>query len=147
MQVENDPTRKRRPSTEKVQSGRLSSQASEKAGGFQQVFSAGAAQIKESLDSLMTQVDSLGTELLENPSERSLVQYTQAVRNFIRKAQGQSFTVERNFDRHNRLYTLVREVDENLAQLTDQVLNNQWKALEMAARLQEIRGILLDMFI
>lgn len=147
MQVENDPSRKRRSGTEKVTSGRLSAQASEKAGGFQQMFSAGAAQIKESLDTLMGQVDQWGTELLENPTERTLVQYTQAVRNFIRKAQGQSFSVERNFDRHNRLYTLVREVDQNLATLTDQILNKQGKALEMAARLQEIRGILLDMFI
>lgn len=147
MQVENDPSRKRRPGTEKVQSGRGSAQAAEKSGGFQQVFSAGAAQIKENLDTLMGQVDQLGAELLENPTERTLVQYTQAVRNFIRKAQGQSLSVERNFDRHNRLYTLVREVDQNLASLTDQILIKQGKALEMAARLQEIRGILLDMFI
>jgi uncharacterized protein len=147
MQVENDPSRKRRNATDKIQAGRGSGQSVDKSTGFQQVFSAGAAQIRESLDTLMAQVDSLGSDLLQNPTERALVQYTHAVRNFIRKAQGQAFTVERNFDRHNRLYTLVREVDQSLASMTDQVLAGQWKALEMAARLQEIRGILLDMYI
>lgn len=147
MQVENDPSRKRKPTTEKIQSGRMQGSSTAGVSGFQQVFAAGATQIRESLDELMTQIDSAGQDLLQNPSEPVLIRYTQAVRNFIRKAQGQAFTVERNFDRHNRIYTLVREVDGQLAQLTDQILTGQWKALEMAARIQEIRGILLDMYI
>jgi len=147
MQVENDPSRKRRSGTEKVQSARQGLARSEQGQGFHQVFSAGASQIREGLEVLQQQVDALGDELLQNPSERALISYTQAVRNFIRKAQGQAFAVERNYDRHNRLYTLVREVDQHLAVLTDQVLSGQWKALEMASRLQEIRGILLDMYI
>jgi uncharacterized protein YaaR (DUF327 family) len=147
MQVDNDPSRKRRTGPEKIQGGRMTPQAASRAGGFHQMISASAGQIREAFDELLEQVDQYGQDLLRNPSEPVLISYTQAVRNFIRKAQGQAFTVERNFDRHNRLYTLVREVDQQLASLTDEILSGQWLSLEMAARLQEIRGILLDMYI
>lgn len=147
MQVEHDPSRKRKAVNDKMSFKGAQSSAKHGVSQFQQVFSVGAAQIRESLNELIAQVDHFGQDLLQNPCEAVLIRYTQAVRHFIRKAQGQAFAVERNFDRHNRLYTLVREVDTKIAQLTDQILSGQWKSLEVAARLQEIRGILLDMYI
>lgn len=147
MEINNDPKRRNQRS-EKVQRGGSSSQAkSQGVQGFNQVMSAGASQIRESLETLMKDVDGCATDLLSDPSEANLTRYTQSVRQFLRKAQGSAYAVSKNFDKHNRLYTVVREVDTNLAQLTDQVLNSQGRALEMAARIQEIRGILLDMFI
>jgi len=148
MQIQNDP--KRRPQPEKVQgapkSGRESAEL--EGTGFKQVISASADQIRASLDSLMLDVDSRAQDLLKHPtSEAHLTRYTQSVRSFLRKAQGAAFAINRHFDRHNRLYMLVREVDSQLADLTDQVLHSQERALEMAARIQEIRGILLDMYI
>ena len=110
-------------------------------------MSAGASQIRDSLDALMKDIDSCANELLQDPNEARLTRYTQSVRQFLRKAQGEAYAVSKNFDKHNRLYTVVREVDTQLANLADQVLLSQGKALEMAARIQEIRGILLDMFI
>lgn len=148
MQIQNDPKRRDQRS-EKVEGGSSSknSGGTEKSQGFQQIISASADQIRESLDQLMLELDGCADELMRHPGESQLTQYTQAVRNFLRKAQGEAFSVDRHFDRHNRLYMVVREVDANLAALTDQILNSQGKALETAARIQEIRGILLDFYI
>lgn len=148
MEIQNDP-RKREQRSDKVQRGASSNNASKSSSsqGFQQIMSVGASQIRESLEQLMQDIDHCASDLLQEPNEAKLTRYTQAVRQFLRKAQGQAFNVSKNFDRHNRLYTVVREVDSNLANLTDQVLHSQGRALEMAARIQEIRGILLDMFI
>ncbi|HEY9843194.1 MAG: DUF327 family protein [Candidatus Sericytochromatia bacterium] len=148
MEIQNDPKRRDQRS-EKVQrnSSSSSSGKGQSTQGFQQVMSAGASQIRESLDALMKDVDSCASDLLQDPNEAKLTRYTTSVRSFLRKAQGQAYAVSKNFDKHNRLYTLVREVDSQLANLADQVLVSQGRALEMAARIQEIRGILLDMFI
>ncbi len=146
MQVQNDPPRRQR-SREVSGASSGPSQKSAAPSSFQQIVSAGAQSIKDSLDDLMATLDQAGHKLLSAPSEAHLTQYTQAVRAFVRKAQGESMAVSKQFDRHNRLYMVVREVDTHLAQLTEQVLNHQGRALEMAARIQEIRGILLDMYI
>lgn len=147
MQVQNDPPRRQGRSREVGGAAGSSSQKSSGPGAFQQIVSAGAQSIKDSLDQLMVSLDQAGQNLLSAPSEAHLTQYTQAVRAFVRKAQGESMAVSKQFDRHNRLYMVVREVDAHLSQLTEQVLNHQERALEMAARIQEIRGILLDMYI
>lgn len=146
MQVQNDPPRRQR-SREVSGTSSSASQKSAAPSPFQQIVSAGAQSIKDSLDDLMATLDQAGQNLLSAPSEAHLTQYTQAVRAFVRKAQGESMAVSKQFDRHNRLYMVVREVDTHLSQLTEQVLNHQGRALEMAARIQEIRGILLDMYI
>lgn len=147
MQIHNEPSKRDARTREVRQKQGRSAESSGAVQGFQQVMSAGASQIRETLETLMLDVDQAASKLLADPDEAHLTQYTQAVRNFLRKAQGQAFAVSKQFDRHNRLYMLVREVDSQLAQLTDQVLNSQGRALEMAARIQEIRGILLDMYI
>lgn len=147
MQVQNDPPRRQSRSREVQSAGSASTQSSEGLSPFKQIVSAGAQSIKDSLDQLMQELDDASQQLLQNPSEAQLTRYTQAVRAFVRKSQGESMAVSKQFDRHNRLYMVVREVDVQLAQLTEQVLNHQERALEMAARIQEIRGILLDMYI
>lgn len=148
MQIENDPKRRQSRSDQVQGAARAARESAESnATGFQQMISANAAHIKTSLDQLMLELDSTAQQLLQNPGEAQLTRYTQAVRHFLRKAQGEAFAISRHFDRHNRLYMLVREVDTQLAHLTDEVLNTQGRALEMAARIQEIRGILLDMYI
>ncbi|PKL75702.1 MAG: hypothetical protein CVV27_14015 [Candidatus Melainabacteria bacterium HGW-Melainabacteria-1] len=148
MEIHNDP-RRREQRPEKIQrtGGSANSSKGQSTEGFQQIMSAGASQIRESLDVLMKDVDDCANALMKEPGEAQLTRYTQAVRQFLRKAQGGAYAVSKNFDRHNRLYTVVREVDSQLAALADQVLLSQGRALEMAARIQEIRGILLDMFI
>ena len=148
MQIQNDPQgRDKRADTVRQANKQSSSPRVQNSAGFQQIIAAGADNIRESLDSLMLTVDEAAQTLLKNPGEPELIRYTQAVRDFIRKAQGEAFHVSREFDRHNRLYMIVREVDSQLAELTDKVLYTQGSALEMAARIQEIRGILLDMYI
>jgi uncharacterized protein len=147
MQVQNDPPRRQGRSREVQGANGAASKSAEQTSPFKQIVSAGAQSIRDSLDQLMQELDDASQQLLQNPSEAQLTRYTQAVRAFVRKSQGDSMAVSKQFDRHNRLYMVVREVDVQLSQLTEQVLNHQERALEMAARIQEIRGILLDMYI
>lgn len=147
MQIHHDPQHPKR--SKELESRRSSGGQSptQQSAGFQQVFAEKAEDIRPDYEVLLNTVEDKGNALAAQPSEATLVAFTQAVRQFIRKAQGQSTVVDKNYDKHNRLYTMVREVDTHLAELTDQVLYKHQKTINLAAKIHEIRGILLDMFI
>ena len=69
------------------------------------------------------------------------------MRAFLKEAISTAYTVaERRFvDRYGRrrLFLLVAKVDEQLEELTRMVLHQQHAALNLAAKLDEIRGLLL----
>lgn len=151
MQIQHDPRRKSpNQNTGRVgakKGSSASAQEVQKKSLFGQVLSATEDTTRENLDVLMKAVDEHASAFLRDPNERNMIQYTDSVRHFVRKAMNNAFSVEKMFDRHNRLYTIVREVDEKMARMTDEIISGQGKAIEMAARIQEIRGVLLDMYI
>ena len=150
MKVEHDPHRKELERKSRRLAGSKERKAAEKTNSifsFTQAFSATVDDAHSSIDNLIRQVDDFATQFLKEPTEAKLIQYTDVVRSFLRKAMKESYAVEKMFDRHNRLYTLVREVDEKMAKITEEIISGQWKAIELAARVKEIRGVLLDMYV
>ena len=113
----------------------------------EQLLSSTTTAANDSLDGVLADVDATSKAFLENPTEDQYQRYRQAVGTFVKKAQGQAYQVTRDFDKQNRLHSIVREVDSKVAQVQDQVINAQGKPLELAARVREIRGFLLDMYI
>lgn len=150
MKVEHDPHRKDLERKSRRLARSKGRKAAEKTSGifsFNQTFSSTVDDIQASFDHLIKEVDNFATQFLKEPTEAKLIQYTDSVRAFMRKAMKESYAVEKMFDRHNRLYTLVREVDEKTAKMTEEIISGQWKAIELAARVKEIRGVLLDMYV
>lgn len=150
MHIEPNPRRRRQSAADALKPAGRSPQRTDLdalSSAFGQIMGTTAQDQRQSLEQLMQGLDGASQELLQAPSEAALTRYGDAVRAFMRKAQQQAFSVDKHFDRHNRLYTLVREADSQLAQLTDALLAGQGKTIEMAARIREIRGLLLDMYI
>ena len=48
-------------------------------------------------------------------------------------------------DRRNRAFTLVKEIDKKLSELTEMLIGGQAKQLDVLAKLQEIQGMLVDL--
>lgn len=147
MQVNNDPQR-RVDSSKKRAADKAKDKLSAKAPSFlEQMTSAETVMRQETLDSLLSSVDQTAQDFMRDPSEEKFKAYQQAIREFTRQAMNRAYKVERVFDDKNRLYTVVREVDEKLARLAEETLSKQTRPMELVARVSEIRGMLLDMFI
>jgi uncharacterized protein YaaR (DUF327 family) len=151
MQIGNDPQRnvdrgKERKVDKKTGSGVGKSAAKSLLFGDQMQASTSAAA-NDSLDTVMADVDATSKSFIDNPTEDQFRRYQTAVMAFVKKAQGQAYQVSREFDQKNRLHSIVREVDKSVAAIQDQVLSAQGRPLELAARVREIRGFLLDMYI
>jgi len=99
------------------------------------------------LDSALEVIDELGRKLRSQPTLANLKDYKAAVRSFLKQAIGGTYEVsERRFiDRlgRRRLYVIVAKVDERLDELTRLVLDRQDSTLDLASKLDEIRGLLL----
>lgn len=91
-----------------------------------------------------------GKRLSRTPTYRELKLYRQLVQRFVREAVDNMFVLENRtgWDRRGRqkVYTLVQQIDAALAELTELVKDGQDNQLEILAKLDAIRGMLVDLY-
>jgi uncharacterized protein YaaR (DUF327 family) len=104
----------------------------------------------ETIKELLDAVHSAGDALKNHPLSAEILQYKSAVKNFLRFVVENSYTVEKQYIgitiRKRKEKTLVMVVDQKLEQLATSILTGQTAQLEILARLEEITGILIDLF-
>jgi uncharacterized protein YaaR (DUF327 family) len=110
--------------------------------------SAGFSQA--SLEVLLDEVHEAGDRLKENPSVDLVQAYKKAVRDFIHHVVERSYSVEQKTSGRNVLkrnaYFRVSVIDEALEKLAAEILRNQRDNLEILRRVDEINGMLVDLF-
>lgn len=106
--------------------------------------------IRGDLDQLIEEVDRSAAELRRWRGKAQLEAYKRAVKAFLHTALEKMFRVESGmrFDvRGNRVRSvIVQKIDEHLEAITDEILHGRGSVLSLAARLDEIRGLLLDLY-
>ncbi|HEY8486176.1 MAG TPA: YaaR family protein [Limnochordales bacterium] len=104
---------------------------------------------REDLEKALAAVDEAAEALRRCPGERTLFDYREAVRRFLELALPGSYRVERatrlDVRGVRRLHVVVRCVHEQVDRLAREVLARHRDSLAIAARLSEIRGLLLDL--
>jgi uncharacterized protein len=124
------------------------------------VDEAGGSKASSSLDSmgfsqagleeLLDEVHEAGDRLKENPSVDLVQAYKKAVRDFVHHVVDRSFAVEQKTSGRNILkrnvYFRVSVIDKSLEKLAAEILRNQRDNLEILRRVDEINGMLVDLF-
>jgi uncharacterized protein YaaR (DUF327 family) len=113
--------------------------------------SIGSADFSQAdLDALLDGVHEAGDKLKENPSVDLVQAYKKAVRDFVHHVVEASFAVEQKTSGRNILkrnvYFRVSVIDESLERLAAEILRNQRDNLEILRRVDEINGMLIDLF-
>ena len=107
-------------------------------------------QVRAHLEELLGKIQQQGKRLGQTPTFSELKSYRELVKKFMSEAVGQMYDVESGagWDRRGRqkAYTLVRKVDETLESLTEDVRSGQEKQLDILAKMDSIRGMLVDMY-
>ncbi len=95
-------------------------------------------------------IDEAAEALCRSVTLRNLKRYKELVREFIRLLTAKAYAVqqEAGFDRygHRHLYTIVTQIDMELDALTREVMKSQADNIDLVSRLDEIRGLLLDIY-
>jgi uncharacterized protein YaaR (DUF327 family) len=106
------------------------------------------AELQDKLNGLMSQIDEQGKKLADHMDIRDMKKYRGLVKSFINEVVNRSHSFEReNFlDRRgrHRVYGMVKLVDKNLDDLAQELVSEEKDHLSILGRVDEIRGLLLD---
>lgn len=107
-------------------------------------------ELQEKLTSLMSQIIEQGNRISKKKDIRDMKRYRGLIKEFMNEIvnRSHSFTRENFLDKRgrHRIYGIVRLVDENLDALAQELVKEEADNMEVLAKIGEIRGLLLDLF-
>lgn len=117
---------------------------------FSEVFLSEQAEISEfDLVTALTEIDEFARRLQESPVLENLLRYKKKVRAILLYLVEQSYDIQErtvyDLQGRRRLLVLVESIDQKLEELTREFLNKQSGSLDLVGRLDDIRGLLLDL--
>ncbi|HHV25905.1 MAG TPA: YaaR family protein [Tissierellia bacterium] len=105
-------------------------------------------QIRDELKTLFSKIESQTSKLQDRLFIEDLVEYKKLVRDFLDISVNNShiFYKENSLDRRgrHRIYSIVKKVDTELDELTKDFLDIENNRLRILNRLDDIKGLLLD---
>lgn len=105
-------------------------------------------ELQEKLNSLMRDISSQGEKLSKHMDIRDMKKYRGLVKDFMNEVVNRSheFSRENFLDRRgrHRVYGIVRLVDKNLDELAGQLMSDEKDHLSILEKIDEIKGLLLD---
>ena len=104
----------------------------------------------QACDELLRQIDSVSKSLKKAPTPNGVKKYRRLVASFIREAMSHTYELneETHWDRsgNRKSYLTVKNINKALEELTDEVMGREKKQIDLVAKLDEIRGLLLDLY-
>ncbi len=106
------------------------------------------AELQEKLTNLLNDITTQGKILSEHMDIRDMKRYRGLVKDFLNEVVNRShkFSRENFLDRRgrHRVYGMVKLVDKNLDELAQELVSDEKDHLSLLGRVDEIRGLLLD---
>ena len=108
--------------------------------------------VEDAVVFLKDRVTTAGDKLIDSMSEDAFVEYRRAVSRLMKYVVKYSFEIEELKGRRNRrtnkerIFVQVRIIDEQLNDLAAEILANQADKFLLLKRVEEIRGLLVDVF-
>ncbi len=106
---------------------------------------------RQACDEILRQIDSLSVDLKKAPTPSGVKKYRRLVAAFMKEAMSQTYELneETHWDRNGnrKSFVTVRNINKALEELTDEVMNHEKKQIDLVAKLDEIRGMLLDLYV
>lgn len=112
--------------------------------------------IEQATEFLIDSLYSEGEALKNKPYEENFRRYKKAISNFLKFVENQCFEVETEVGipvkkgkgllrtSKSKVYALVKNVNEKLERLAADILFNQTEQIKIAAKVNEISGLLVD---
>jgi uncharacterized protein YaaR (DUF327 family) len=100
-------------------------------------------------DSLIEEISKQGEIFARNPTLEALKIYKSMVSEFLKYVTEHMFAIEHHTGgsrMKQKIYTVSKIIDRKLSALTDLMLTQQARNLDLLATLDEIRGLLIDLY-
>lgn len=108
------------------------------------------AGLAERLNLMMEEIVMQGDKIVKRMDVRDMRKYRTLIKEFMNEIVNRShkFSRENFLDRRgrHRVYGIIRLVDEKLDELAQELVNEECDKISILAKVDEIRGLLLDIF-
>ncbi|RKQ33008.1 YaaR family protein [Oceanobacillus halophilus] len=104
---------------------------------------------QQQLDNLMKDITLQGNKLSRSRTFRDLAKFKKLVKTFLDEtlSKGLSLQKKQSFGMNgNQNLALVKQVDEKLIELTEQVMNQEKKTINILGLIGEIKGLLINLY-
>lgn len=105
-------------------------------------------ELQEKLSGLMKEIEEQGSKIAKHMDIRDMKRYRNLVKEFMNEVASNShaFSRENFLDRRgrHRVYGIVKEVDRSLDDLAQELLKEEKDNLAILNKIDDIRGMLLD---
>lgn len=105
-------------------------------------------ELKSRLNLLIEDITQQGKRLGKHMDVRDMKHYRQLIKNFMNEIVNRShkFTRENFLDKRgrHRVYGMIKLIDQNLDELAAELIKDEQDHLAILSKIDEIRGILLD---
>lgn len=112
-------------------------------------------KLKVYFEDILTQIESQGKILVQSPIYENLTQYKNLVQTFMEKVVKNLYSIEENVTTirsaqaqigQRKVYLIIKEINRNLAELTEEVISGQANSIDIAAKIDMIQGLLMDIY-
>lgn len=109
------------------------------------------SELQSKLDGMIKDITSQGEKIAKHMDIKDMKKYRELVKDFMNEVVTHShkFSRENFLDKRgrHRVYGIVKLVDKNLDELAQELLNEEKNHLGILGRIDDIKGLLLDMII
>lgn len=106
------------------------------------------SELKERLEGLMKDITEQGEKIVKHMDIKDMRKYRQSVKEFMNEiiSRSHKFSRENFLDKRgrHRVYGIVKLVDKNLDELAEELIKDEKDHLAILAKIDDIRGLLLD---
>ena len=107
-------------------------------------------ELQTKVAELMGQITEQGKKLGKKTDIRDMKRYRELIKSFLNEVvyRSHKFSRENFLDRRgrHRVYGIIRLIDENLDKLAEELLKDEKDNIAILNTIDEIRGLLLDIF-
>ncbi|MFC4558533.1 YaaR family protein [Virgibacillus kekensis] len=105
---------------------------------------------QQELQQLMKNITIQGNKLARFRSFQDLVKFKRMVKGFLQETVNNGLDLQKShsfsMSGNNRKLTVVKEIDEKLIELTDDIMNQEKKTVDLLGLIGEIKGLLVNLY-
>ena len=123
--------------------------SSEKASFFDVLEEAEAEELEKNLSLLVDEIVASGNELVRSPTPQNLSRYKEAIKKFLKLIEKKLYKISERVDTSTgapRLHVIVEKIDEKLKELAEAVFSSERVTINLASKVEEINGLILDLY-
>ncbi len=116
---------------------------------FSQSFdSMNKSKTKQELDDYMKEIKKSGERLIRTQNYSDISMYKKAIKGYLKSVVDYAYSINKNTSFwEGNYFTTVKTVNEKLEQMTRELIYEQKENLDIASKVEEINGLLLDVYL